>query len=108
MCVPLHVSGAAAGDDTDEADTLLHHAAGKQTTPAVVVGRLFADAVEVERFLRFLGYVEHGGSFRLHFESEIVGVNTGCKLRVVRSKRRLIEAADQTESLAPLVYRNAR
>ena len=43
----------AAGDDNLEAHALLHESASEQATPAVIVGRFLADAVQGERLLRF-------------------------------------------------------
>ena len=49
--VPLKVARPAAGDDHDKAHAFLDEPPRQQTAPAIVVGRLRADAVEVECLL---------------------------------------------------------
>ena len=100
--VPLHVARAAAGDQADEAHALLDQPPRQQAAPAVVVGRLLADAVQVERLLRLAGEVEDLGRLGLHLERQIVGVDARGEFVVVRRHVGLVQVADQVERLAAL------
>ncbi len=99
--VPLLVPRPAAGDDADEPDALLDQPPGEQAAPAVVVGRLAADPVEVQGLARLAGQVEDLGRLGLHPEGQVVGVDPGRELLVVRVERRPVQVADEVQGLAP-------
>ena len=87
----------AAGDDADEPHAVLDQPPRQQAAAAVVVGRLAADAVEVERLLGLAGEVEDLGRLGLHLEGQVVGVDPGGEFLVGRVERRLVQLADQLE-----------
>ena len=76
--------GPPPRDHADEAHALLDQPPRQQAAPAVVVGRLLADAVQLERLRRFLGEVEHRRRFGLHLEGQVVGVDARRELLVAR------------------------
>src|SRR5687767_8011826 len=53
--IPLVVSAAAAGDNTDEPYSAFNQTPCQQAPPAVVVGQLIADAVKIEGLFRLVG-----------------------------------------------------
>src|SRR5947208_9283550 len=50
VCVPGQISGTATGDHQRKTHALFHELAREQTTPAVIICRRSADAVEVQGF----------------------------------------------------------
>src|SRR6266511_3236989 len=75
MRVPLQVARPAAGNDTNKAHAIFHQLARQQTAPAIIVCRLAADAIKIERLLWLFGKIKQLRRLGLHFESQIVSVN---------------------------------
>ena len=98
--VPLQVARPAARDDADEPDPVLDELPGQQAAAAVVVGRLAADPVEVERLAGLAGEVEDVGRLGLHPEGQVVGVDPGGELLVGRVERRPVQVADRARASA--------
>jgi hypothetical protein len=94
VCVPLLVAGAAARDDYGEPHATLDQSSGHETAAAVVVGRLAADAVQIERGLRFPAEVKNLRCLGLHLERQIVGRDASGLLRVSAGQRGFIELPD--------------
>ena len=84
---------------THEANALFDQPAGQQTAASVVVGLRLADAVQIQRLLRFGAKIENRRRFGLHFESEIVGVHTRRELGIVRPHVGFVQIADQVDGV---------
>src|SRR5262245_50601683 len=97
--VPLEVARPAAGADHDETYALLDEPAREQTASAVVVGRLRADAVELEGLATFARDVEKSRRFGLHLERQVVGTDAGGEV-IVLAVVGLVQLADQAHRLA--------
>src|SRR5687768_14013181 len=105
--VPLQVAGPAARNRADKTHAFLYQPAGQQATTPVVISGLFTDSVQVEGLLGFVREIEERRSFGLHLESEIMWIESRGGLRVVGTRRRLIEAADEAECFLALLERDA-
>ncbi len=94
VCVPLHVPRTAARDDANESHAVLDELARQEATPAVIICWLDTYPVKVQCFLRLARQIEDFGSFGLHLECKVVGVDPRREFQVGWVKRGAIQLAD--------------
>ncbi len=94
MGVPLPIGRPAAGNDDGEAHAVFDQSPRQQTPAAIIVRRLGADAIKVERLLGFAGQIEQGRGLGLHAKGQFLRPNAGAEFIVVRCQRGFVEIAN--------------